>query len=228
VSATGPGQHFSGQPDLRQGIWRQLRVTLLLNVVVPVVLYKLLQPHMSTLDALLIVAVVPALDSAFNLVRYRRLDAFGAFVLVGLLLGAAIVAVGGSPRFILARESLLIGAMGLALVASVAVLPRPLLWYLLEPFVAGKDFEGRVRFRADWEEHGAVRRSWRILTLVFGLGALLEAVINTFLAFAIPITIYLVVSQVVRYAIAVGLVLWLLVYVRRFKQARGRHPLKPE
>jgi intracellular septation protein A len=227
VSATSPGQPSGGQPDLRQGIWRQLRVTLLLNVVVPVVLYKLLQPHMSTLHALLIVAVVPALDSAFNLLRYRRLDAFGAFVLVGLLLGAAIVAVGGSPRFILARESLLIGAMGLALVASV-VLPRPLMWYLLEPFVAGKDFEGRVRFRADWEEHAAVRRSWRILTLVFGLGALLEAVINTFLAFAIPIAIYLVVSQVVRYAIAVGLVLWLVVYVRRFKQARGRHPLKPE
>jgi intracellular septation protein A len=226
VSPTSPGQHSSGQPDLHQGIWRQLRVTLLLNVVVPVVLYKLLQPHMSTLHALLIVAVVPALDSAFNLVRYRRLDAFGAFVLVGLLLGAAIVAIGGSPRFILARESLLIGAMGLALVGSVVVLLRPL--NLLEPFVAGKDFEGRVRFRVDWEEHGAVRRSWRILTLVFGLGALLEAAINTFLAFAMPVTIYLVVSQVVRYAIAVGLVLWLVVYMRRFKQARGRHPLKPE
>ena len=52
--------------------------------------------------------------------------------------------------------------------------------------------------------------------------------LNSFLAFSIPITIYLVVSQVVRYVIAVGLVLWLLVYVRRFKQARGRHPLKPE
>jgi intracellular septation protein A len=228
MGATGPGQHTGGQPDLRRGIWRQLRATLLLNVVVPVVLYKLLQPHMSTLHALLIVAVVPALDSAFNLLRYRRLDAFGAFVLVGLLLGAAIVALGGSPRFILARESLLIGAMGLALVGSVVVLPRPLMWYLLEPFVAGKDLEGRLRFRADWEEHAAVRRSWRILTLVFGLGALLESAINTFVAFAIPITIYLVVSQVVRYAIAVGLVLWLVVYVRRFKQARGRHPLKPE
>jgi type IV secretory pathway TrbD component len=58
--------------------------------------------------------------------------------------------------------------------------------------------------------------------------ARLEGAINTFLAFAIPIAIYLVVSQVVRYAIAAGLVLWLVVYVRRFKQARGRHPLKPE
>ena len=170
----------------------------------PVVLYKLLQLLMSTLHALLIVAVVPSLDSAFNLVRHRRLDAFGVFVFVGLLLGAAIVAVGGSPRFILARESLLIGAMGLALVASVVVLPRPLMWYLLVPFVAGNEAEGRERFGADWEEHAAVRRSWRMLTLVFGAGTLLEAAINTFLAFSIPIATYLVVSQVVRYAIAGG------------------------
>ena len=138
------------------------------------------------------------------------------------------MAVGGSPRFILARESLLIGAIGVGLVLSVVVLPRPLMWYLLEPFVAGKDLEGRLRFRADWEDDAAVGRSWRLLTLVFGLGALLEAAINTFLAFAIPIAIYLVVSQVVRYAIAAGLVLWLVVYVRRFRRATGLHPLKPD
>jgi hypothetical protein len=200
-----------------------VRVTLLLNFVVPVALYKLLQPHMSTLHALLIVAVVPGLDSAYGLLRHRRLDAFGAFVFVGLLVGATIVAVGGSPRFILARESLLIGAIGLVLVFSVVVvLPRPLMWYLLVPFVAGKEAERRERLGADWEENGAVRRSWRMLTLVFGAGALLESAINTFLAFSIHIGTYLVVSQVVRCAIAAGLVLCLVVYVRRFRRATGR------
>jgi hypothetical protein len=54
-----------------------------------VVLYKLLQPHMSTLHALLIVAVVPGLDSVYGLLRHRRLDAFGVFFFVALLLGAA-------------------------------------------------------------------------------------------------------------------------------------------
>ncbi len=221
------GQRSGSQATSRRLIGRQLRITLLLNFVAPFVLYKLLSPHMSTLHALLIVAVVPGLDSAFSFVRHRRLDSFGVFVFVGLLLGAAIVAVGGSPRFILARESLLIGATGLALVLSLVVLPRPLMWYLLAPFDAGNDEEGRARLRTDWEGHREVRRSWWMLTLVFGTGALLEAAINTYLAFAIPIAIYLVVSQVVRYAIAAGLLLWLVVYVRRFRQATGRDPFRP-
>ena len=135
---------------------------------------------------------------------------------------------GGSPRFILARESLLIGAIGLGLVLSVVVLPRPLMWYLLVQFVAGNDAEGRERFGADWEEHAAVRRSWRMLTLVFGAGALLESAINTVQGFSISIATYLVVSQVVLYVIVAGLVLWLVEYVRRFRRATGRHPLKPD
>ena len=230
MSATSPGRHSARQPDPPRGLlfWRQARVTLLLNFVLPVVLYKLLQPHMSTLHALLIVAVVPGLDSVYGLLRHRRLDAFGVFVFVGLLVGAAIVAVGGSPRFILARESLLIGAIGVVLVLSVVVLPRPLMWYLLVPFVAGSEAERRKRFWADWEEHGAVRRSWRMLTLVFGAGALLESAINTVLGFSISIATYLVVSQVVLYVIVAGLVLWLVEYVRRFRRATGRHPLKPD
>jgi hypothetical protein len=102
------------------------------------------------------------------------------------------------------------------------------MWYLLVPFVAGSEAERRKRFWADWEEHGAVRRSWRMLTLVFGAGALLESAINTFLAFSISIATYLVVSQVVLYVIVAGLVLWLVEYVRRFRRATGRHPLKPD
>ncbi|MBV9280367.1 MAG: hypothetical protein JOZ41_09835, partial [Chloroflexi bacterium] len=109
---------LNDQPLSRQSGMNPIVATLLINGLGPLVVYSQLSPHMSQIRALLCTALVPVVENVFTLTRHRRLDAFGVFVLVGLVLTGALVLAGGSPRLILIRESLLGGAFGLAMLAS--------------------------------------------------------------------------------------------------------------
>jgi hypothetical protein len=200
--------------------------SLLVNAVLPLVLYALLSPHMSQLHAVLLVALVPLAEGLITFARHRRIDALGVFILATLLLGAAIVVLGGTPRLILAREQILTGAIGLLLLGSL-LLPRPAAFYLFRAVVTRQDSGGRAPFDARWETSPSFRRLLRRVTVVFGLGIVAEAAINITLALLLSIPAFLAVSPVVRYGIAGLLLAWFVLAVRQVRRASSEQPTLP-
>jgi intracellular septation protein A len=191
----------------------QIILTVLINIALPYLVYRLLLPHTSSLTALTAAAVVPLLDTLYSLIRYRRADSFSGFIFLGLILGVVAALLGGDERFILLRESYVTGVMGVVFLVSLLA-SRPLIYHFAERFV-GRD----PKMDEKWRTLPGYRRAFRLMTGVWGVSLLLEACVKVFLVYALSVSAFLAVSSFVTYGI-IGLTIWWNVsHVRRM---RGR------
>jgi intracellular septation protein A len=168
---------------------------------------------MSVLHALLITALAPVLENVVALARHRRVDLFGVLVFLSLLLSGVVVLFGGSPRMILARESVLSGAFGLALLASL-LCREPLIYYLTRHFVAGQ----HPARREEYHRKAAAprfRSFMRLLTVVWGVVTVADAALNVYLAFNVSIAHFLAVSPLARSGMFGCTFLWTLLHAQR-------------
>jgi hypothetical protein len=194
-------------------ICRHVFPSLLISGVGPIVVYALLRPHMTDMRALLVTLLIPLGEGAFTLLRHRRLNVFGIIVAASIALGVITAFVSGSPRILLARESLLSGAFGLLMLLSL-LCKQPLVYYIAGHFVAGHDQERlhdyRRKGRSPW-----IRRFFRLLTAVWGGITLGDALVNTYLAFHLSIPTYLIVTPIARYSVMGVALAWTLIYAYR-------------
>ena len=119
---------------------------LAVNLLLPWVAYRLAEPHWGEVGGLIASAAPPLAWSIVELVRFRRVDALSAVILLGIVLSLLAVAFGGSPRVLLMRESLASGAIGAAFLISLLA-KRPLVFYLTRATVARETREGVARVR---------------------------------------------------------------------------------
>ena len=92
---------------LRPGFVLELAV----NFLLPWLAYRFALPHLGETGALIASAVPPIVWSLIELVRFRRVDALSIMVVAGIVLSVAAMALGGSPRMLLLRESLVSGTL---------------------------------------------------------------------------------------------------------------------
>ncbi len=189
-----------------------LLFSIALDIAGPFVVYQLSSPYLSDVAALSLAAVLPGLHSLVELVRTRRLNFFSTFILAGIVLSLGLVALGGSARLILVRESLLTGAFGLAFLISI-LLKRPLIFYLIRHFVTGNNPVLVSRLNQTFQIP-QFQQGMMLLTLVYGLGSLLEAGIRTYLAFNLSIPEFLAISPLVQYGILAPIITFQIVYSR--------------
>jgi hypothetical protein len=168
---------------------------------------------MSELGALSATLILPLGEGVVTLLCQRKLSVFGSMVALSLLLSMAAVLLGGTPRMLLMRESLLSGAFGLVMLLS---LPwrQPLVYYIARHFIAGHaperahDFHRRATI--PW-----LRNFFWLLTLVWGLVTAGDAAINVYLAANLPIPTYLLVTPLARYSIMGVALAWTLAHAHR-------------
>ncbi len=192
-------------------------LTLLLNGVVPWALYVWLSHSMSGIAALSIATLVPLLDNIAYLFKNRKLDAFGSLMLFTFLLTLALVAMGGSEKILLIRESMITGSVGAVFLGSLAF-RRPLIFYLAQRFIGNPEFEGNWTF-------GYFRFVMRLMTFVWGMILLLEAAVRTVMVFELSTAQFLAYSNLVLYGFIGAAVGWTVVYRRhsakRLKAIKG-------
>ncbi|MFM0311041.1 hypothetical protein P0D71_24905 [Paraburkholderia sp. RL17-383-BIF-A] len=191
---------------------------LAVNFLLPWLAYRLVLPHLDETGALIASAVPPIVWSLVELVRFRRVDALSVMVVAGIALSVAAMALGGSPRMLLLRESLVSGAVGVVFLLSLPM-RRPLIFYLARATVAREMEGGAARFEALWQERPALVAAIRLMTLVWGVGLTGETALRAWMALTWPIERFLVVSPFIGYGIYGGLTLWTLWYR---KTMRGR------
>ncbi|MFJ1796044.1 VC0807 family protein [Kitasatospora griseola] len=122
-----------------------------------------------------------------GLVRNRRLDAMPVFTLLLIAVGALLSAVTGSPRVLLVRDSWVFGVIGLWILGSLLT-RRPWALGAARTVVAAKIGPvGADAWIGQWDDDQAFRRHIRLLTVLWGTGFTLDALIRV--AFAMTLQI---------------------------------------
>ncbi|HKT93338.1 MAG TPA: VC0807 family protein [Paraburkholderia sp.] len=197
---------------------------LAVNLLLPWVAYRLAEPHWGEVGGLIASAAPPLAWSIVELVRFRRVDALSAVILLGIVLSLLAVAFGGSPRVLLMRESLASGAIGAAFLISLLA-KRPLVFYLTRATVARETREGVARLEQLWNENASFVAAMRLLTFIWGFGLCLDSALRTYLAATWPIERFLVVSPIIGYGVFGGLMAWTFWYRTRMRRIHGTHGL---
>ncbi|MGQ7938532.1 VC0807 family protein [Paraburkholderia sp. D1E] len=198
---------------------------LAINFLLPWLAYRLALPHLGETGALIASAVPPIVWSLIELIRFRRVDALSVMVVAGIVLSVAAMALGGSPRMLLLRESLVSGAVGVVFLLSLPM-RRPLIFYLARATVAREMEGGAARFEALWRERPALVSAMRLMTLVWGIGLTGETALRAWMALTWPIERFLVISPFIGYGIYSALALWTLWY-RKTMRSRVEARVQP-
>jgi len=176
--------------------------------------------HVSEFIALIATRGPSLADGLFGILRSRRLDFMAGFTLFTIVLSLGLMALGGSSRLYLVRESLFTAAYGLVILISLG-LPKPLGFYTGRYFMTGDSPERGIWFDAAWSWDG-FRQIIRAQTIIWGLGTLIEGAVQITLAFTLPVSQFLIVSPLIFYGY---LCLTLLVgglYTRQWEESPFR------
>lgn len=191
---------------------------LAVNFVLPWVVYRLSLPYWGETGALYASAVPPLVWGIVEFAKTRRVDALSAIALLGIMLSIAMMAMGGSPRLLLIRESFVSGAIGIVFLVSL-LFARPITYYLTRATMAREGEGGVERFETLWDESASVRAALRLITAAWGLGLVIECALRSWCAWAWPIERTLVITPILSYVIFGGLLCWTFWFRKRM---RGR------
>jgi hypothetical protein len=220
----GPGPTVNdravGSALRRTFTWRTLLTTLIFDISGPLLTYRILHAAgTSDVVALIASGVPPALGVTIAAKRHRRLDVIGALVLLGVVIGTSLGLLTDDPKLVLLEGAVPTLLFSLVCLLSV-LLRRPLMFVLLRA-VAGT----RGITAAELRELGrdsAVRNDFRVITLVWGVGFLVESLLKATVVLSSSTGLALTVSKVVAYPVAGILCLWTGWYLRRARRRRLR------
>jgi intracellular septation protein A len=191
--------------------------TLVINGAFPVVLYELLTGRgVPAVPALVAGSVFPLGYTLWGWARTRRLDVIAAVSLCFIVVSAVASLASGSPRFTLIKESFFTGIFGLIFFGSLLA-SRPLMFYIVQPFVTGSDPE-RIGWWNDLWRYPGFRHSMRVMTAIWGVTFVADALIRTALVLILTTSVFLVVSQLLFYGMFAAAFLLTFAYGRRVQR----------
>ncbi|TCP45441.1 hypothetical protein EV191_11684 [Tamaricihabitans halophyticus] len=193
---------------------RELITVAILDIVAPVALYYGLRAlGLTPWLALLLGAIPPAARALFSLVRHRRIEWFAVLVLVLIAASAATSFLSGSPRFLLAKDGAITAALAAVVLATVRA-SKPAMYSVGRMMVSGSGHDP-----SDWDERlrtsARFRRIWQVLTVLWGIGLLLDSVLRVVFAYTLPVDVVPGLSTVQWLVLLVALQIVSQVYLRR-------------
>ena len=190
---------------------------IVLNAIVPVVLYKLSKRYLSPSEftALVVASMFPLAKNVFDVVRRGQVDPVSIVVLLGITADGVALLCGGSARLLLVRESFFTGAFGFACFISL-LLPRPIMFYFARYFMAGTDPQRQARFNAAWQLP-EVRFCHRLITSVWGSAFVAELILRIILIYNTSSATVLVVSPILLGTLTIVTMIWAFSYGRRVR-----------
>jgi hypothetical protein len=160
--------------------------------------------------ALLAATALAGVRIVIGMVRDRELNPFATVMLVVFGLGLVLAFVTGDPRFVLLKNSIVTGAVGLVFLATTVV-GRPLTLSAMKSFQPDRSAQMDQMYRTN----PGVRRAHRISSAVWGVGLLLEALVRVPLIYALPVSVMVGLSEALTVVTFAGLIGWTVWYARR-------------
>ncbi len=191
--------------------------TLGLSVVMPLIAIQvLLRLGVTPLITLAVAALFPLAETIYEAVTVKRIGLIAIVSLVGLVVGFGLSFATGNAIFALLKDSLLTGVFGLLFLGSLLT-SRPLI-YRLNLDLAGNDPAARAAAEALWQQPAA-QRAFRLITIVWGLGLLLDAGARVVAALTLPITRATSISPMISVVCIGGILVWTVRYARARRAA---------
>ncbi len=203
-----------------RGRLRSLTPIVVFDTAGPLVAYSLLRSGgSSVVTALVLSGILPAFNVAIGFARHRRLDAVGFLVLFGIAATAALGLITNSPKALLLRGSVATAAFGLVCLGSLWS-RRPLMFRFALEFNGpdtpkGRDFADRWRY-------SGFRRTFRVITAVWGIAYLAEAVARVMIVESTSTGTAYDISKLMPFAVAGIVVAWMIPYGLRAKRKGER------
>jgi hypothetical protein len=209
---TAQANPTTAQKASRMATMLSLASSIVINIVLPILLYLALKRYTAASDFLaLVISGIPSMiDSIIGVIRRKHIDLLAGLVIVSIAISLILIALGGSPKIYLVRESFFTAAFGLAYLVSL-LFKRPLAFYFARHFATGNHPENIPWFDSLWQ-YPQFRHTMRVVTVVWGIGFLFEAALRTFLVIVLSTVQFLIVSPFVLYGIIAALMVWMFLY----------------
>lgn len=192
------------------------------GVVAPFLAYQLARrAGLSDAAALATSSAPPALAVLVEWLWRRRLNLIGAAVLLGIgggLLG--LVLFHGNELLLKLRDVGATATLGLACLGTLVLPVRPAMFYVGRLLAGMTDRARMAEFDMLWERPEA-RRTFSVLTLVWGIGLLGEAALRVVLALELPTGVFLAVAPLGTGVVIGGLLAFTVVSSRRARRRAG-------
>ncbi|MCD2194883.1 hypothetical protein LQ327_16040 [Actinomycetospora endophytica] len=190
-------------------------VVAIADVVVPIALYYVARAlGVSELGSLLISSVGPIVSFAVQALVTRRVDGLAVFIGAVLVLNVVVALTAADPRTLLARDGWITGLAGLFFLATLWA-RRPFVFSIARPLAEGRLGPPGEDWDSVWDRFALFRRVWRVLTVLWGVGLIVDAAIRIIFAYTLPVDA-VPASNGIQYAV-VYLLLQVItqVYLRR-------------
>ena len=219
ISHTMPSMPHAGQqaiPSLRTMV-----PDIIIDAALPAIAYQVLARHgVAIVPALTAGAIFPAANIFRKFIEKRTIDIIGAMILFFLAVGVTGSLISGSVLFVLVKESFITGLVGLLFLSSF-LWRRPLIFYIARQFTAGEDPERLAWWNGLWE-HARFRHIMRLMTAVWGLGYVIEALVRVACALTLSPGTVVVISPIMGIGTTLGLILWTRSYGRASQERATR------
>lgn len=197
------------------------RIAALAPIVVfdtagPLVVYTVLKRNgTGDVTSLVLSGVLPSVGVLLAAMRHQRLDALGALVLAGIAVGTIFGVTTDNARLVLLEGSVPTTIFGLACLGSLLT-RRPLMFRFAHEFLSpetpkGQDFADRWRYPG-------FRRVFRVITVVWGIAFLAEAIARVVIVETQSTGTALTISKVMPAVVAGLLVTWMMAYGNRSRR----------
>lgn len=199
---------------------RPILLTLVVNGLLPFLIYIVLSNYVASFTALSIATIIPLFENIQYLIKHKKVDVFSSIMLFTFILSLVLIAFGGSEKLLLIRESFITAGVGLIFIGSL-LFPKPLIYHLALRFTVKDDAKEQQSFANKWSIP-YFRHATRNITSIWGLSLLLEAVVRVYLVFSMSTAAFLVISNFVLYGFIGLAILFTALYRKRVRTKLNR------
>jgi hypothetical protein len=157
------------------------------DIAAPIIVYYVLRSAgASYLIALSAAAVPPALSALYTLITRRQADSVALLMLTTIVAGLLTSLIAASPRFLLAKDGVFTGVWGIWFIASART-ERPAAFIFARPFMEGMKWFASRPWDVLWETEPRFRTIWRVSSVIWGSGLLIDAAVRVVIAYTLPV-----------------------------------------
>jgi cytochrome c oxidase subunit IV len=209
--AAPPDGWTPGIPSIREHL-----PSLVFGAALPIGAYFAVRSHLHTdAQALIVAGAFSVAWILIQFVRQRRVDLVGAIVLSGFAVGVvASTLLGGNSYVLKVRDAFFSALFGVACIVTIYTAKRPALFYVSRYLSAGND---RAKMAAYNQLHEAEtgRHTFRVLSVVWGIGLVVEGTSRMVLAEALHTGTFLAVTPFITASIIGALFAFTVAYTKR-------------
>jgi intracellular septation protein A len=210
----------AGNTPAKGGRIRPIAMIVIFDVAAPFAAYSILRSAgMTAVTALLLSGVFPVLGVTIGAIRNHRLDVVGVLVLAGIAVGTVLGLVSHNARLLLVEGSVPTVIFGVACLGSLWT-RHPLMFSFALEFTGPDTAKGR-EMTTLWQYDG-FRQVFRVITVVWGIGFLVEAALRVVIVYSTSTGTALASSKVTPFLWAGILSAWTVAYGTRQRKKGER------